>query len=68
MSPIGSNHSDTVNALTRRLVLNVGDLGVVAVQPWCSSTTSPSLSQTLPCSSHARPIIVMRRHRRTRCC
>lgn len=32
MSPIGSNHSDTVNALTRRLVLNVGDLGVVAVQ------------------------------------
>lgn len=32
MSPIGSEHSGTVNALTRRLVLAVGDRGVVAVQ------------------------------------
>ena len=32
MSPIGSEHSGTVNALTRMLVLAVGDRGVVAVQ------------------------------------
>jgi Uma2 family endonuclease len=32
MAPIGSNHSGTVNTLTRRLVLAVGDRGVVAVQ------------------------------------
>ena len=32
MSPIGSDHSGTVNALTRMLVLAVGDRGVVAVQ------------------------------------
>jgi Uma2 family endonuclease len=32
MSPIGSAHSGTVNSLTRRLVLAVGDRGVVAVQ------------------------------------
>jgi len=32
MSPIGSEHSGTVNALTRRLVQMVGDRGVVAVQ------------------------------------
>ena len=31
-APIGSQHSGTVNALTRRLVLAVGDRGVVAVQ------------------------------------
>jgi len=32
MSPIGSQHSGTVNTLTRRLVLAVGDRGVVAVR------------------------------------
>ena len=32
MSPIGSDHSGTVNSLTRLLVLAVGDRGVVAVQ------------------------------------
>jgi Uma2 family endonuclease len=32
MSPIGSEHSGTVNALTRRLVLAVGDRGIVAVR------------------------------------
>jgi Uma2 family endonuclease len=32
MSPIGSNHSGTVNALTHALVQAVGDRGVVAVQ------------------------------------
>jgi Uma2 family endonuclease len=32
MSPIGSEHSGTVNALTRILVQTVGDRGVVAVQ------------------------------------
>jgi Uma2 family endonuclease len=32
MSPIGSEHSGTVNTLTRRLVQAVGDRGVVAVQ------------------------------------
>ena len=32
MAPIGSQHSGTVNSLTRRLVLAVGDRGVVAVQ------------------------------------
>lgn len=31
MAPIGSQHSGTVNTLTRRLVLAVGDRGVVAV-------------------------------------
>ena len=31
-SPIGSQHSGTVNWLSRRLVLTVGDMGVVAVQ------------------------------------
>jgi Uma2 family endonuclease len=32
MAPIGSNHSGTVNTLNRRLILRVGDRGVVAVQ------------------------------------
>lgn len=32
MSPIGSNHSGTVNSLTRQLVLSVGEKGVVSVQ------------------------------------
>jgi Uma2 family endonuclease len=32
MAPIGSDHSGTVNFLTRALVTAVGDLGVVAVQ------------------------------------
>jgi Uma2 family endonuclease len=32
MSPIGSEHSGTVNAMTYRLVQAVGDRGVVAVQ------------------------------------
>ena len=32
MAPIGSDHSGTVNGLTRLLVLNVGNGGVVAVQ------------------------------------
>jgi Uma2 family endonuclease len=32
MSPIGSEHSGTVNALNRMLVQTVGDRGVVAVQ------------------------------------
>jgi Uma2 family endonuclease len=32
MSPIGSNHAGTVNALTRHLVQVVGERGVVAVQ------------------------------------
>jgi Uma2 family endonuclease len=32
MTPIGSNHSGTVNLLTHRLVQVVGDRGVVAVQ------------------------------------
>lgn len=32
MSPIGSNHSGTVNVLTYTLVRGVGDRGVVAVQ------------------------------------
>ncbi len=32
MSPIGSQHSGTVNTLNRRLVLAVGDRGVVAVR------------------------------------
>jgi Uma2 family endonuclease len=32
MSPIGSEHSGTVNALNHRLVLAVGDRAVVAVQ------------------------------------
>jgi Uma2 family endonuclease len=32
MSPIGSDHSGTVNSLNRMLVLAVGDRGVVAVQ------------------------------------
>ena len=32
MSPIGSEHAGTVNALTRRLVQAVGERGVVAVQ------------------------------------
>jgi Uma2 family endonuclease len=32
MSPIGSEHAGTVNALTRRLVQAVGEKGVVAVQ------------------------------------
>jgi Uma2 family endonuclease len=32
MTPIGSNHSGTVNSLNRRLVMAVGDRGVVAVQ------------------------------------
>jgi Uma2 family endonuclease len=32
MSPVGSDHSGTVNSLTRLLVLAVGDRGVVAVQ------------------------------------
>ena len=31
MSPIGSDHSDTINTLTRTLVLAVGDRGVVSV-------------------------------------
>ncbi len=32
LSPIGSEHAGTVNALNRRLVLAVGERGVVAVQ------------------------------------
>ncbi|HTW72920.1 MAG TPA: Uma2 family endonuclease [Acetobacteraceae bacterium] len=32
MVPIGSNHAGTVNTLNRRLVMAVGDRGVVAVQ------------------------------------
>ena len=32
MSPIGSDHSGTVNSLNRALVMAVGDRGVVAVQ------------------------------------
>jgi Uma2 family endonuclease len=32
MAPIGSQHSGTVNSLTRRLVLALGDRGVVAVR------------------------------------
>ena len=32
MSPIGSDHSGTVNTLTRRLILAVGDRAVVGVQ------------------------------------
>jgi Uma2 family endonuclease len=32
MTPIGSNHSGTVNSLTRELVLAVGNRGVIAVQ------------------------------------
>src|SRR5262245_60445603 len=32
MSPIGSHHSGTSNALNRNLVLTVGDRGVVAVR------------------------------------
>jgi Uma2 family endonuclease len=32
MTPIGSNHSGTVNSMTRQLVMTVGDRGVVAVQ------------------------------------
>ena len=32
MSPIGSDHSDTSNTLTRTLVMAVGDRGVVSVQ------------------------------------
>ena len=32
MVPIGSNHAGTVNTLTRRLVMAVGDRGVVGVQ------------------------------------
>lgn len=32
MTPIGSNHSGTINTLTRALVMAVGNRGVVAVQ------------------------------------
>jgi Uma2 family endonuclease len=32
MSPIGSRHAGTVNALTRLLIRKLGDLGVVSVQ------------------------------------
>lgn len=32
MTPIGSNHSGTINTLNRALVMAVGDRGVVAVQ------------------------------------
>jgi Uma2 family endonuclease len=52
MSPIGSGHSGTVNALNRRLVLAVGDRGVVAVQ---NPVQLDDLSEPQPDFSVLRP-------------
>lgn len=45
MTPIGSNHSGTINTLTRALVMAVGNRGVVAVQ---NPVQLDDLSEPLP--------------------
>src|SRR5579864_2599304 len=52
MSPIGSDHSGTVNTLTRMLVRVVGDRGVVAVQ---NPVQLDDLSEPQPDFSVLRP-------------
>ena len=52
MTPIGSNHSGTINTLTRALVMAVGDRGVVAVQ---NPVQLDDLSEPQPDFSILRP-------------
>jgi Uma2 family endonuclease len=52
MTPIGSNHSGTINTLTRALVMAVGNRGVVAVQ---NPVKLDDLSEPQPDFSILRP-------------
>lgn len=52
MTPIGSNHSGTINTLTRALVMAVGNRGVVAVQ---NPVQLDDLSEPQPDFSILRP-------------
>jgi Uma2 family endonuclease len=52
MRPIGSNHSGTINTLTRALVMAVGNRGVVAVQ---NPVQLDDLSEPQPDFSILRP-------------
>ncbi len=49
MSPIGSDHTGAVNALTRMLVLAVGNNGVVSVLNPVRLNDRQSRTRTLPC-------------------
>ncbi len=49
MSPIGSDHTGAVNALTRMLVLAVGDRGWFRCEIRCGLTTGPSRNRISLC-------------------